>query len=203
MEIRENIIKEATLLYIKQGIKPITMDILANKMGISKRTIYENFKDKDDLLINCLKWGIESHKQKAIKIINESKNVIEALYNFGKYNREEFGKIHNRFFEDLQKYHKNVEDQLKLGGRLHNTEIIYLILKKGVNEGIFDKTINLELANYIIHKIFDLFKEVRISKEFSNRDIWNSGFLAYLKGISTEKGRTLIDKTFISYENCN
>ncbi|MEX0987381.1 MAG: helix-turn-helix domain-containing protein, partial [Bacteroidales bacterium] len=47
MEIKERIITEAGTLFARYGIRSVTMDTLAEEMGISKRTIYENFRDKD------------------------------------------------------------------------------------------------------------------------------------------------------------
>ena len=56
MDIQERIINEAGLLFSKYGIRSITMDALAEDMGISKRTIYEKFKDKDTLLMEVIKY---------------------------------------------------------------------------------------------------------------------------------------------------
>lgn len=53
MDVRKRILTEATNLFFQNGIRDITMDNIAEKLGISKRTIYETFKNKSELLINC------------------------------------------------------------------------------------------------------------------------------------------------------
>lgn len=50
-ELRNRIIDKAAVLFTRHGIKSVTMDYIASQMGISKRTLYENFKDKDQLLL--------------------------------------------------------------------------------------------------------------------------------------------------------
>ena len=53
-ELRNRIIDKAAVLFTRHGIKSVTMDYIASQMGISKRTLYENFKDKDQLLLECI-----------------------------------------------------------------------------------------------------------------------------------------------------
>ena len=63
MDIRDRIIEGAAELFRTYGIKSVTMDSLANHLGISKRTIYEVFSDKDELLIGVLKWMARRQKE--------------------------------------------------------------------------------------------------------------------------------------------
>ncbi len=56
MDYKQRIIEEAAVMFRTYGIRAVTMDMLATQMGISKRTIYEVFKDKDELLTGVLKW---------------------------------------------------------------------------------------------------------------------------------------------------
>ena len=58
--IKQRIIEEASELFAKMGIKRLTMGDLAKHLGVSKRTIYENFKDKEELLIACIDNFIEN-----------------------------------------------------------------------------------------------------------------------------------------------
>lgn len=97
MDIREKIIEEAGNLFMKNGIRVITMDSIALSLCISKRTIYENFKDKEDLIHNFLTLNISTHKNDLIKIVNSSNNVIESLFQFGKYNQDAFAKMNPLF----------------------------------------------------------------------------------------------------------
>ncbi len=80
VEVRERIIVESGLLFGKYGIRSMTMDALAEEMGISKRTIYERFRDKDTLLLEVIRYYKKQTKENAHNLIDQSDNAIEALF---------------------------------------------------------------------------------------------------------------------------
>jgi TetR/AcrR family transcriptional regulator, cholesterol catabolism regulator len=193
MELREKITETAGELFVKNGIKPITMDLIAQTMGISKRTIYENFKDKNDLLRTFLLDSAIRHKNQVLAIMKESANVIEALFRFGEFNRKVFEKINPLFFSDLQKYHTEIFKGVMQNEQVRNHEISYTLLKRGVNEGIFVKTIHVELANMFIHRTMDFCHEVDKTMDVDHKVFWNTIYLPYLRGICTAKGMDLLN----------
>ncbi|HZJ80119.1 MAG TPA: helix-turn-helix domain-containing protein, partial [Dysgonamonadaceae bacterium] len=70
MELKDRIIEQAGELFVKHGIKRISMDEIASRLGISKRTIYQNFKDKEDLLLHYIRH-MEKMKAQYIKDISK------------------------------------------------------------------------------------------------------------------------------------
>jgi AcrR family transcriptional regulator len=200
MDIREKIIEGAGKLFVERGIRQVTMDTIAQSLGISKRTIYENFKDKDALLFNFLSEAILTHKKSAIEIMNNSKNVIEALFTFGEYNNNAFKQVNPCFFNDIKKYHPDIFEKVMGDGEVHNFEVTFTMLKRGVNEGIFIKEINLEIVNQFIHHTMEFF-QIMEEKKFNHNQIWTSVHLPYLRGVCTEKGRELINMFLEKYEN--
>ena len=71
--MREKIIQTAAELFSKESIRPVTMDYIAGYMGISKRTIYENFRDKNDLLYNCILLSANENKTKILRLLPNQK----------------------------------------------------------------------------------------------------------------------------------
>ena len=201
MEIREKILKGAGNLFIENGIRVITMDSIALSLGISKRTIYENFKDKEDLINSFLTKIVSAHKNELIKIGNSSSNVIESLFLFGKYNSEAFAKINPIFFDDLTKYYSEMFDSVKKSEKIGNGEISYLILKRGVNEGTFIKTIDIDIVNKFIHITMDYFFKSDSENCFPHSKVWTSVFHPYIKGICTEKGLEHLNNFLSTNEN--
>jgi AcrR family transcriptional regulator len=200
MEIRNKIIEGAGKLFIENGIRQITMDMIAQTLGISKRTIYENFKDKNDLLSTFLTEAIVTHKKSALEIMNNSKNVIEALFSFAEFNNNAFKQINPCFFNDIKKYHPDIFRKVMGDGEIRNYELTFTMLKRGVNEGIFIREIDLEIVNHYIHYSMDFFNKME-EMQFDHKKIWASVHLPYLKGICTEKGRDLINLFLEKYEN--
>jgi hypothetical protein len=188
MEVKEKILKGAAELFIRDGVRKVTMDQLASSLGISKRTIYENYRDKEDLIRNFLTKVINEHKSGLVKIINSSDNVIEALFRFGIYNRDSIAGTNPQFFEDLKKYYADMFEAIKKSEKIGNGEVSYLILKRGVNEGTFVKTIDIDLVNTFIHVVMNYFFNLTREDCTPPQKIWSSIFLPYIKGICTEKG---------------
>lgn len=202
MNVRDKITECAGDLFIKQGTKQVTMDNIAQTLCISKRTIYENFKDKNELLYTFLLEAMINHKKKCVELINNSDNVIEALFLFGEYNRKMTENITPLFFEDLKKYHHEVFHKVIENKHVRNYDVTYTILKRGINEGSFRKDIDVEIANMFMHYAMDFFK-IADNKNIEHKKIWKSVHLPYLRGICTEKGQELIEGLIKKSENQN
>ena len=79
MEIKDRIINKAGELFFQYGIRNISMDELASSLGISKRTIYENFKDKEDILYSLLLKQKEERDKYFREMLSKEYNVIEIF----------------------------------------------------------------------------------------------------------------------------
>lgn len=192
MEIRLRILREAGRMFSKFGIRSITMDSIANELGVSKRTLYETFKDKDDLVFQTIKEGTKKHKAFCQNTIAKSENVIEAIFSVIKINNQTFGKINPLFFEDLKKYHSQIFRSLQEKGEIRDYKMTLKLLKRGVQEEVFSGELNVEIINVFFHKIMDSVHSEEF-KEYSKEQLAKSVLLPYLYGISTDKGRVLIE----------
>lgn len=199
--MREKILEGAGKLFMERGTRNVTMDAIAQSLGISKRTIYENFKDKNDLLSNFLTEAIMHHKKRSLEILRSAQNVIDALFKFGEFNQEVIKGVNPCFFADIKKYHPEVFKKVMGGDQIRNYEITYTILKRGINEGNFRKEIDIEVANLFIHHSMEFFHKMTEEKNIPHQAIWTSVHLPYLRGICTEKGQELIKGFMDKYEN--
>jgi AcrR family transcriptional regulator len=195
MELKQNILKEAGMMFSKYGIRSITMDYIASELGVSKRTLYEIFKDKDDLVYQAIIEGTKEHRKMCQNIISESSNIIEAIYRIGKFNHELFAKINPLFFEDLKKYHFTIYNKFHQNGDLKDYELTRTLFEKGKQEGIIRNDINIELLNIIIHKLIDIIHDDDL-KVYDNEEILKTVFIPFIIGVSTQKGRVLVEKYF-------
>ena len=196
MEIQERIIIEGGMLFAKYGIRSITMDALAEDMGISKRTIYENFKDKDELLLEVISYFKTRQLQEANEIFENSENVVVALFDLINEMINSMKQVNPLFFQDMKKYHSHIFRQLQDRGDLRDHSITRRILKEGLEQAIFSKEIKLEIVNLTIHELFNLFSmdSTLTTAGFHRGELFNNIIIPYLIGISTERGRELIIK---------
>ncbi len=196
MDIKDRIILEAGGLFIRYGIRSITMDRLAEEMGISKRTIYENFTDKDTLLMEVIRYFKSRQLEEAKEIIGQAENVIVALFTLLTGMVQNMKQVNPLFFHDIKRYHAGTFSQLQEKGDLRDHSITERILREGIEQDIFRSDMNMDLVNLTIHELFNLFSPDSsfTTQGFHRSELFNNIIIPYLLGIATEKGRRLIEQ---------
>ena len=194
VEVRERIIIESGQLFGKYGIRSMTMDSLAEEMGISKRTIYERFKDKDTLLMEVIRYYKHLTEQESHRLIDQSDNAIEALFRIIKMTVGQMQRMSPAFFHDFKKYHQKVFKQFAEPGEIRDMSMTQKLLETGIKQEVFRDDINLEIVNHAIHALFDLFghNSSMIDAGYNRKDMFDHILIPYFRGISTKKGRKLL-----------
>jgi AcrR family transcriptional regulator len=194
--IRERIIGETCNLFTRYGIRAVTMDTIASQMGISKRTIYENFRDKDDLVLSVMTWMGTENMKTIKKLEEESETVIHLSFKVIEMVGAMMERYNPLLFEDLRKYHHLVEKNTERLKIQDNMALSRPFVIRGIREGIFRPDINPDLINRAIHAVFQLTGDFNhFPRELYRRDeVVRSVYLNFLRGISTRSGSELIDK---------
>ena len=196
MEVKEKIISGASQMFIKYGIRSITMDMIAEQLGVSKRTIYENFKDKDELLKYCIDEGMTEQRANIYELIKNSENVIDATFNFIKYSINIYKTFNLLFFYDIQKYYPELcELKIKHNDK-QNLDRTIELLNQGKSEYLFRNEINVEIVARLISEQFKILnnQDVFPESKFSKIEVFENIVINFIRGIATEKGFLLIEK---------
>jgi len=109
----ERIIQGGEELFLKAGIRSVTMDDIARHLGMSKKTIYQFFKDKNELVMALVKKKLQEDEDQMSEIIKKSGNVIEEMINMMKCSEDIFSRINPIVIHDLQKYHQEAWRQFQ------------------------------------------------------------------------------------------
>lgn len=196
-ELKKRIVLAAMKAFTTNGIKGVTMDDVASDLGISKRTLYETFKDKEELLIECVKLQEEEKEAFGAKAVAESKNVLEVILKFYKLSIDIYQKINIRFFEDIRKYPK--VNELIRQSREKNQCSVLAFFKSGVEQGIFRDDVNFEIVNILLREQMDFLHSAEIVRAYSFFEVYESIVFIFLRGISTEKGQKILDEFIDNY----
>jgi AcrR family transcriptional regulator len=196
MEIRERIIEEATRQFLQYGVRNVTMDGIAASLGMSKRTVYELFKDKTSLVHSCLEILSEKHKSKNEEIQHSSKNVIETIFAFMQEGIKAMNAINPVFFRDLEKLYPKTWDNLRMENEKEALNLSQELLHKGISEGLFRQEINISIVAKLFYQQMNLLADEKIfpRNEYNYSDVFQSLTINFMRGISTTKGIELIDK---------
>jgi TetR/AcrR family transcriptional regulator, cholesterol catabolism regulator len=199
MDTREKILNRASEMIFSFGVKNVTMDVLAKEMGISKRTIYELFGTKDNLVIECIRYIIMEETRELVKIIESAGNVVEAIFRITQRQdkrRKEFPKI---FVEDIKKYFSQVYESIySRRDDLKKFSPSFTLLEKGMKEKVFRDDLQVQLVDSFMHEMISMIHtsdRIRVLNP-SDEDILNNIILPYFRGICTQKGLTLVNQYF-------
>jgi AcrR family transcriptional regulator len=141
----ERIIEGGEELFLTAGIKSVTMDDIARHLGMSKKTIYQFFKDKNELVIALVKKKLQEDEDNMSVIISQSGNVIEEMINMMKCSEEIFSRINPIVIHDMQKYHPDAWKQFqnfKSQVLVHTMEDL---LTKGIKQGYIRPEIDVKI----------------------------------------------------------
>jgi TetR/AcrR family transcriptional regulator, cholesterol catabolism regulator len=201
MEIRDRIIEGAAELFRTYGIKSVTMDSLATHLGISKRTIYEVFSDKDELLTGVLKCMAEKQKSLVKRVLDESENAIVAIFKLLEINTVHFQDLSPAFHADMKKYYQDVlmknVDKFEVPDYRNNIQLI----ERGIKEKFFRKDLNPDLANRCLYSMVRslMDQDLYPFEQFTRREVVKNVFINYLRGIATVKGVELINNLEVKF----
>ena len=195
-DIKERIVEESCTLFKKYGIKAVTMDSLATHMGISKRTIYENFSDKDELVLTVMTWMSQQQIQKIYSLQENSESIIDLVFSIIDQVGNMMQEMNPVLFEDIKKYHHLVDRGTMKLMLQDNLALSLPLLQKGIEEGVFRPEINSDIVNRAIHFIFNMTGDFEhFPREmFTRGEVVRNVFVNFLRGISTSKGIELINK---------
>ena len=193
--MKERIIEESIELFTKYGIKSTTMDDIAKNMGISKRTIYENFKDKEDLLIACISMFISENEKFTCNVFNKSENVLEAIMIVLQKGAEQARKQQYFIMDELKKYYPKVYKNFFLCPNDDKQQKMEELITRGINEGVFREELNPEIIAIVFSRQAEGFtiNNENLDK-YSLLEIFENMVLAFLRGLCTSKGIEIYDR---------
>ena len=196
MDLKERIVAESRKMFIKFGIRSVTMDMVAKQLGVSKRTIYENFSDKDQLIECCIVEGMREQIRINEEIVSSSQNIIEVTFKFINNSINTFNAINPLFFYDIEKYYPELWSKKIVENDNQNIDRIIELLNKGVQDAIFRKEINVKIVAMLILEQFKLMgnNELFSNQTFSRVEVFENIVINFIRGIATMKGLQMIDR---------
>lgn len=200
--MKNDILQKASEMFLSLGFKSVTMDDIANELGISKKTIYQHYATKDDLVRETTSYLFDTISAGIDDICAIGKNPIEEIFEIKDYIQQTLKNENSSPFYQLQKFYPKIHSALKCKQFDKVDNCIIQNLNRGLELQLYRKEIdvdfiarmyfagmqtlnNIELFPDNLHKINDLKEK----------------FLEYhLRGIVTEKGLSVL-KQFITKNN--
>lgn len=192
--LKERIIEKAGAKFYQYGVKNVSMSDLASSLGISKRTLYENFKDKEDILSQYLEGLKKKRTEKVNELISQSANIVEVFLYFIDYHKNvDLPSV--KFYQDIEKYYPAIHKMI-LADIDQNKIYLKEYLKHGIAEGYIREGLNVEVAAFLVEESnYTYMRATYIEKPtFSFQELFFTMMINFIRGISTSKGIEIIDK---------
>ncbi|WP_430399856.1 TetR/AcrR family transcriptional regulator [Flavobacterium sp.] len=190
------ILTKATEMFLALGFKSVTMDDIASEMGISKKTIYQRFSTKPELVKQATLELFESISQDIDSIRALEKDPIEELFEIKKIISTHLKNESASSIYQLQKYYPKIHATLKKKQFEKMDDCVIKNLKEGINLGLYRNEINVEAIGRFYFAGLTSLKDVDLfpTNTFDSKDLQNHYLEYHLRGICTSKGLNKLEQ---------
>jgi AcrR family transcriptional regulator len=200
--MKSKILEIAIEQFSRYGVRTVTMEDIARLAGISKKTIYQEFKDKRDLVKETFASVLEADRRNMCYAANSEGGVIEHLVKTSRMLRERLANMNPMVILEIQRHFPEAWEQFETFKQEFVMKDLVTIMEKGKEQGYFRPEIDSRiLARLRVNQVTSSFDPAYFDmKEYSILDIQLEMLDHFLHGIFTEKGRTAYNQQKASQE---
>ena len=192
--LKSRIIDYARNAFGNNGIRDVTMDSIAGALSISKRTLYEIFKDKEELLLEIIRLHSVETQAFIDSIFTETDNILDIILKIYERNFNEIKKVNRVFFDEIEKYPSVIK--FLQDTRTKMASFTILCFNRGVEQGLFRKDVNYEIIRIGMTEEMDLLLKLKAFEKYSILEIYENVVFIHIRGIATEKGLKIVEEFF-------
>ncbi|WP_072762796.1 TetR/AcrR family transcriptional regulator [Arenibacter nanhaiticus] len=194
--MKEKILDKATEMFLSFGFKSVTMDDLAQELGISKKTIYAHFNNKTKLIEACTMQVYGAITLGIDTICALNKDPISELYEIKKFVMIHLKNEQSSPQYQLQKYYPKIYDTIRQKQFEHVQNCIVENMERGIAQGIYRKNLDLKFASRIYFSGITSIKDQSLFPNdlFPMPDLMDNYLEYHVRGIINKEGRKILNK---------
>lgn len=193
MEKKGEILKKALDHFLKKGSKIITMNDIANEFGLSKKTLYSMFENKEALLNEAVDLLWNDFLKEVETVSNSSENPLKKIILIYRVGIQKISNINPIFLASLKKYHHEVMCEYDRHKSIMYEKIVKPLLEEAKNQRLIHEDINIELFHYInFEDIDEKLWKYKIFEKYTVEEALDYFIVLKLKGIVTKENFDLL-----------
>ena len=196
MTKREVVIKRAAEMITELGVKSLRVDDLAQDLAVSKRTLYEMFGDKEELLYHSIKYLFQSEATEIQSKASTSHFGIPALFEIFDAMMAR-GAVRKRIMENLSKFYPELYERIMTENRDYGLAMLRDRLTELVREGLVAETVNIDLSiTMFYYTSMGLMRRqgrLVLPNGVTEQEAFRYTIINFFRGIATLKGVEQID----------
>ena len=174
------------------GIKNVSMDDIARNMEISKRTIYEIFKDKEDLLVEGMELNYRKARIYLTQLESEKFTSMEIILLFLEELLKSPRWFNQKFYDDLERFPKAKQKFEEEKNILYKRSV--RLLNRGIKEGVFYQNIETDIIALLAKEQLVMLPPLEKVNNHSASEIFQVIIFTFIRGIASDKGKKIMDR---------
>ncbi|MCQ2226735.1 MAG: TetR/AcrR family transcriptional regulator [Bacteroidales bacterium] len=189
----EKIVEISAKLFYDRGIRAVSMDDVSQALGMSKRTLYEHFSSKEDLLVKCLEWTRQKGKDAHKSIGDDGGDVVQIFMRHLYFLIMQLKQVSIAFLQDITRIAKPSVSSKYEEEKMEDYCRMRELFLRGQKEGFIRSDVNVELILGIFMEQGESVKELYATGKFTMEEIFINIYITYFRGICTPKGIERVD----------
>ena len=189
-EQKDTILKKAEALFMRLGLKSVSMDDVARELGISKKTLYQFFDSKEDLIMQVISRHRCEESESVANICRESSDALREMLAIARHEIVQFQQMSPATIYDLKKYYPEAWRIVEHEQRDYIYGILKANIDRGIAEGLYRDDFNADILARLyvgsIHWLVD--DELFPPTEFHWAQLYREFIYYHLRGIASGKG---------------
>ena len=192
--LRDRILDTALKLFAERGIRAVRMDDVSHELSISKRTLYELYDNKEQVLFEGIKKYRQHRHDEFLQVVEHSGDVMDIILYFYRSRMEEFQKVNPNFYSDLSRYPEILASFERERADQHRQ--FMACIERGISEGYFRDDMNYYLIGRVFDAIGRYMMENELYRSYSMEELFRNMIFVSLRGFCTKKGVDKLDTFF-------
>ena len=195
-EQQEKWLQRVAELFMRYGIRALTMDDVARELGISKKTLYQFVESKDDLVNKVMEIHLTVECSRAEVVAIESSDALDEMLLVIRENLGDMQRMKSNIIFELQKYHREAWEKIQSYQRGFLYNVVRKNLERGMSEGLYRDDFDADIVSKLhLAQTFAIFDEAWFPKPpYNSVTLFREAIMHYLHGVLSEKGRQELHK---------
>jgi len=195
-EQQEKWLQRVADLFMRYGIRALTMDDVARELGISKKTLYQFVESKDDLVNKVMEIHLTVECSRAEVVAIESSDALDEMLLVIRENLGDMQRMKSNIVFELQKYHREAWEKIQSYQRGFLYNVVRKNLERGISEGLYRDDFDADIVSKLhLAQTFAIFDEAWFPKPpYNSVTLFREAIMHYLHGVLSEKGRQELQK---------
>jgi len=196
MDVLTKIMQASVALFVQYGFKNVTMDDIARRAGVSKKTLYQHFTNKHDVVVGSVSWYQDKKLATLRAAMEGASNAIEALVRVDGELAEDYRRLNPAAMLELQRFYPEGWDRFRSVLQTHDVEMVRQNIVRGIEEGLYRPELDPDItARYRIETaLMCLQSNLLVNDRFSLMQVGHAMTEMFLYGIMTPKGEKLYER---------